>query len=217
MGRKVLSTMRIKNTVRTRLILFFTLGILTVLSGCSWLYQSESSSSETGTDLSEAELKMQSFEFINQDGETITNKDLEGTYWIADMVFTRCPTVCNLMTPNMLNLQGKAEKAGLDIQFVSFTVDPTFDDPEQLKKYGENYGADFSNWHFLTGYTDEEIQQLSQETFKSAVKNDPESNDIVHTTGFFLVDPNGNVIKMYDGLENDTDPIIEDVKQLIAS
>lgn len=201
--------------MRKQLRLYWTISILTFfLGGCAWLYQSGPSSAENGTDLSEANLKMKSFEYINQDGKTISNEDLEGTYWIADMIFSRCPTVCNLMTPNMLDLQGKTEKAGLDVQFVSFTVDPTFDDPEQLKKYGENYGADFSNWHFLTGYTDKEIQQLSREVFQSVVEKDPEEDDIIHTTGFFLIDPEGNVIRMYDGLENDTDPIVEDLKQL---
>ncbi|MDQ0300512.1 protein SCO1/2 [Salibacterium salarium] len=195
--------------------LFWMISILIcVLSGCSWLHQTGFSSAESGTDLTDADLQMQSFEFTNQDGETMSNEDFQDTYWIADMIFTSCPTVCNTMTPNMLNLQGQAEKAGLDLQFVSFTVAPSFDDPEQLKKYAEKYGADFSNWHFLTGYTDEDIRQLSQNTFQSVVEKIPEENNVIHATAFFLIDPEGNVIRKYDGLENDTERIVEDVKRL---
>lgn len=184
------------------------------LSGCGWLYQLGPAPKAEGTDLTEAEMYVQPFSFVNQDNETVTNEDLEGGYWLASMVFTRCPSVCNLMTPNMLNMQGKAEEEGLDIQFVSFTVDPSFDDPEQLKIYGENYGVDFSNWHFLTGYSDEEIKRFAEESFRSIVQKAPEQNDIIHATSFFLVDPQGQVIRSYDGLENDTDPFIEEMKQL---
>ncbi|MFB4162781.1 SCO family protein [Alteribacillus sp. JSM 102045] len=193
-------------------VVLFTL----FLSGCSWLYES-GKSAENGSDLSELNLNIMPFEFTNQDEETVTNEDLEGKYWIADMIFTRCPSVCGLMTPNMLNLQEELEQAGLDVQIVSFSVDPEFDNPDRLKNYGENYGVDFSNWHFLTNYSDEEIKELANESFQSTVEKDPEQDDIIHSTKFFLVDPEGNIIRSYDGLENDVDPIVEDLKSLTGS
>ena len=52
------------------------------------------------------------------------------------MVFTFCTTVCPVMTPNMLHLQKALEEEGVDIQFVTFTVDPERDTPEHLKNYG---------------------------------------------------------------------------------
>ncbi|MFZ4450460.1 SCO family protein [Salibacterium aidingense] len=187
-----------------------------LLSGCAWLYQAgQSQTPENGSDLSQADMELTSFEFTNQDGDTVTNEDLQGNYVLADMIFTSCPTVCNTMTPNMLNLQGEMEKAGIDdIRIVSFTVDPENDDPEALKQYGENYGVDFSNWDFLTGYSDEEIQTLAEKSFKSVVDKDTGDENIVHATTFFLIDPEGNVVRSYDGLENDTDPILEDLKRL---
>ncbi|QQK76664.1 SCO family protein [Salicibibacter cibarius] len=116
---------------------------------CGWLYGS--GAADDGTDLSESELYVNDFSFMKQDEETITNEELKGTYWVANMVFTRCPTVCNMMTPNMASLQVDLQEQGLEILIVSFTVDPDFDDPEQLQSYGENYNADFDSWHFLTG------------------------------------------------------------------
>ncbi|SDI25833.1 SCO family protein [Alteribacillus bidgolensis] len=197
--------------------LLLALGLLTLLlSGCAWLYDS-GKPAENGSDLSHLDLEVKPFSYTNQAEETVTNEDLEGKYWIADMIFTSCPTVCNLMTPNMLNLQGELEQEGVDVQFVSFSVDPEFDNPDRLKKYGENYGADFSSWHFLTGYSDEEIKKLANETFQTTVEKDPEQNDIIHSTKFFLIDPEGNVIRSYDGLENDADPIVEDLKRLSNS
>ncbi|MFB5661371.1 SCO family protein [Alteribacillus sp. HJP-4] len=188
---------------------------LMALSGCAWLYEAGGQpEAQNGTDMSEADLQISDFSFTNQDGKTVSNEDLEGDYWLANMVFTSCPTVCTLMTPNMLNIQGKLEKENAVIPFVSFTVDPEFDDPDQLKKYGEDYGADMENWHFLTGYSDEDIKELSAESFKSVVEKDPENNDITHATSFFLIDEDGSVVRRYDGLDNDIDPVVEDIKAL---
>ncbi|SFE72840.1 SCO family protein [Alteribacillus iranensis] len=198
-----------------QVLISITIGLV-LLSGCSWLYEIGSEpEAKNGNDLSAAEMEIIPFEAVNQHGDTVTDKDLEGDYWMANMIFTRCPTVCNLMTPNMLNLQGKLQEEGLDVRLVSFTVDPEFDGPEQLKKYGDDYGADYSSWDFLTGYTQEEIKEIGKESFKSVVEKDPENEDIIHATTFFLINPEGQVIRSYDGLENDPEPIVNDLKQLM--
>lgn len=184
--------------------------LMLMSSGCGWIYEAGSGD----TDLSDAELYVNDFSFINQDEETVTDEDLEGNYWVANMVFTRCPTVCNMMTPNMSSLQADLQNKGLEVPIVSFTVDPEFDDPEQLRSYGENYNADFEEWHFLTGYEQEDIEVIAQDSFASVVEEDPEANDIIHSTQHYLIDPNGQVIRQYNGMETDTEPIAEDIEAL---
>ncbi|SDI57013.1 SCO family protein [Natribacillus halophilus] len=187
-------------------LIFGTLMLMT--GGCSWLY----GTGTDDTDLSDSELYVNDFFFTNQDEETVTNEDLAGDYWVANMVFTRCPTVCNMMTPNMASLQVDLQEQGLEIPIVSFTVDPDFDDPEQLRSYGENYNADFDSWHFLTGYEQEDIEALAQQSFATVVEEDPEANDIIHSTQHYLIDPDGQIIRQYDGMETDTVPIAADIE-----
>ncbi|QQK80046.1 SCO family protein [Salicibibacter cibi] len=148
------------------------------------------------------------FSFTNQDEETVTNGDLAGDYWVANMVFTRCPTVCNLMTSNMASSQADLQNKGLEIPIVSFTVDQTFDDPEQLRSYGENYNADFKSWHFLQ----EDIEAFTQESFAAVIEEDPEANDTIHSTQHYLIDPNGKVFRQYNGMDTDTASIAEDIE-----
>ena len=64
------------------------------------------------------------------------------------------------MTSNMSQLQDLLVEEGIDIQLISFTVDPENDSPEVLKKYAESYEANLSNWSFLTGYEFETIKDL---------------------------------------------------------
>ena len=92
------------------------------------------------------------FAYTDQNGESFGLQDLKGKVWVADFIFTNCDDVCLPMTANMKKLQEEVEKEGIEnIQFVSFSVDPTVDTPEILTEYGKQFSADFNNWHFLTG------------------------------------------------------------------
>lgn len=158
---------------------------------------------------------MQEFESTDQDGDTFTSEDMEGEWWVADMVFTNCTTVCLTMTPNMSSLQDKvAEEDDVDAEFASFSVDPDYDTPEVLKEYAEEYDADESNWHFLTGYDFDTIKEISVKSFKQLLEEPPEGDDqVMHGTKFFLIDPDGEVVKFYDGMKaNSIDEILEDLK-----
>lgn len=158
--------------------------------------------------------EVRDFNFTNQDGETVSLADLEGDVWLAYFMFTSCRTVCPPMTANMAQLQQHIKDEGLDVQIVSFSVDPEVDTPEKLKEFGGNVGADFTNWHFLTGYSFEEIQQLSKESFKALVEPEPESDQVMHGTKFYLVNQSGLVVEQYSGLEVPSDEIIADIKAL---
>lgn len=157
------------------------------------------------------------FEFTTQENETLALDDLKGNYWITDMIFTNCTTVCLPMTANMKTLQENMSQEGIDnVELVSFSVDPDYDTPEVLKTYGESYDADFSNWTFLTGYDFETIKELSIKSFKSMLVEAPEGTDqVTHGVKFYLVNPEGKVIKFYDGVESASmDTIINDLKKV---
>ncbi|MHA6252040.1 SCO family protein [Oceanobacillus sp. CAU 1775] len=157
------------------------------------------------------------FEFTNQDNEPFALDDLKGDYWIANMIFTNCDTVCLPMTANMKNLQDQMAEEGFDnVQLVSFSVEPDYDTPEILKEYGESYGADFSNWNFLTGYDFQTIKEISIKTFKSLLAEAPEGTDqVTHGVSFFLVNPEGTVIKNYDGVRSASmETIMNDLRKL---
>src|SRR5690625_1179371 len=106
------------------------------------------------------------------------------------------------------------EEENLDAQLVSFSVDPEYDSPEVLRAYAEGYQADLSNWSFLTGYDFQTIKDFSVGSFKSVVEAPPEGDDqVMHGTSFFLVNPEGEVIKRYSGIESEEmENIIQDLK-----
>lgn len=156
------------------------------------------------------------FNYTNQDNQAVGLSDLEGKVWIADFIFTSCETVCPPMTYNMSQLQDKVKEEGIEnVEFVSFSVDPTVDSPEALKDFANNYEIDFSNWHFLTGYTQEEIESFAVDSFKSLVKKPKNDDQVIHQTSIYLVDQNGVVMKDYDGVSDvPYEEIIADIKKI---
>lgn len=154
-----------------------------------------------------------SFEATTQAKESFSMESMEGKVWIADFVFTSCNTVCPPMTRNMAQLQKKMEEEGVDVEFVSFSIDPTVDDPKKLKSFGKEQGVDFSNWTFVTGYNQQTIESFAKDSFHIIVDKPEGQDQVTHGTQFFLVDEKGTIKKYYDGVQDvPYEQIVEDAK-----
>ena len=79
--------------------------------------------------------KIPSYKFINQNGDTIDNSHYNNHIYIADFFFTKCPTICPVMTYNMKYIQ-KELSIYPNIKFLSHTVDPENDTPKVPRKAG---------------------------------------------------------------------------------
>jgi protein SCO1 len=157
--------------------------------------------------------KVQSFQFTDQDGKPFGSADLKGKVWIANFMFTHCKHVCPLTTPNIIKLEQMFKQQGLDVQFVSFTVDPQRDTPSVLTKYGQKYHDDFRVHHYLTGYDFSEIQNFASKNFNLHLMK-MGNNDIMHGRSFYLINREGQIQNEYDCVTPNFDQIIRDVKAL---
>ncbi|PIC99481.1 MULTISPECIES: SCO family protein [unclassified Sporosarcina] len=162
--------------------------------------------------------KVDSFEFTNQNNETVTDEDLKGSVWLAQFVFTKCTTVCPPMMSNMVTLQEELIDNKIeDYNIVSFSVDPDVDTPEELAKYLDLFSApDESKWQMLTGYDMKTIEKIAASSFKQLVKQIPNDDQVIHGVSFGLVNQNNEVVKLYGGNEDvQYDTIVKDMKALI--
>ena len=94
--------------------------------------------------------RVPSFQFINQDSLVITDKDYMGKVYVVEFFFTSCPSICPIMTENLVDLQEEfktSDKFGV----ASFTIAPTYDTPSVLKEYAEEHGITNLDWHLMTG------------------------------------------------------------------
>lgn len=159
--------------------------------------------------------KVEDFTYTEHTKKEFGLEDLKGDVWVANFIFTNCETVCPPMTANLSKLQDKLEKADVDAELVSFSVDPERDTPEELVAFSEKYDADLSNWHFLTGYEGDEIQDFAKSSFQTLALPDPNSDQFTHGTAIYLVNKEGTVVKKYEGVSNvPYEEIVNDVKAL---
>jgi cytochrome oxidase Cu insertion factor (SCO1/SenC/PrrC family) len=146
------------------------------------------------------------FSLVNQSGQIVTRKDLEGKVWVAGFIFTRCAGPCTRITGSMARLQ-KELPAREGIALVSFTVDPQYDKPRVLKDYAERFGADPRHWMFLTG-DKKTVYGLIRGSFKLGVEETTSSqrkpgSEVTHSTRLALVDRRGHIRGYFDGTEED--------------
>lgn len=109
------------------------------------------------------------FEFAECRGGTVTRDSLRGKRWLANFIFTRCAGPCPMMTRDISVLHERISDKNPDFQFVTFTVDPSFDTPDVLKKYAETFKADHERWKFVTG-EEQQLYDLIRGGFMQYVK-----------------------------------------------
>lgn len=157
------------------------------------------------------------FSLTNQNGETITQKDYEGRIYIADFFFTTCPTICPIMTDNMVDIQ-RAIANYPDVKLLSHSVTPRIDSVAQLKKYALEKGVLDEKWNLVTG-DKKQIYELARKSYL-AVKEDGDGGpfDMIHTENFVLVDKQRRIRGFYDGTKDEEiEKLLEDLDILRAS
>ena len=153
--------------------------------------------------------KISNFNLVNQNGNNISQEFYHNKIYVADFFFTTCPSICPIMTNNMLKVQEKI-KNDPNVLIVSFSVDPKTDSVAQLKKYAKEKGVDDLKWNLLTG-DKKQIYDLARKSFFVAeIDKDSDSNDIIHTENFVLVDPDKRIRGFYDGTN------LDEIKNLIS-
>ncbi len=155
------------------------------------------------------------FALTDQNGQTISLAQLKGKIWLADMIFTKCETICPTMSTNFATLQSAL---GPEIRLVSFSVDPEYDKGEVLREYAERFNADTTRWTFVTGDRPT-IFSLAQEGFLLGVDSVGLTPDalVTHSEKFVLIDREGRMRGYYDGTDSTSSVKIKaDIERLKA-
>ncbi|MFX1252579.1 MAG: SCO family protein [Promethearchaeota archaeon] len=166
------------------------------------------------------------FTLINQDGENVSLSQFEGKVVMLGFMYTFCPDpeFCILMNADFKTLQDNlGTRMGSEVILLLITLDPERDTPEVLKTFGENYGADFSGWQFLTG-DNETVHQVMEDYKVIAFKEPMDMNmtmnmddnyRVVHNWVSVLIDQNGMIRQEYGKLDWDVAKVETDILFLL--
>ncbi|MET7030129.1 SCO family protein [Sediminicola luteus] len=154
------------------------------------------------------------FSLINQYGDTITQHDYQNKIYVTDFIFTRCPSICPIMTNHIQRLQ-KVFNNDEEVAFLSISVTPKMDSVPILKEYADRNNAIRNKWNITTG-DKKHIYNLARKSYFAAVdEGDGGLQDFIHTPNFILVDTKKQIRGVYDGTKtSEVDRLIKDINIL---
>ncbi|MDB4961570.1 MAG: electron transport protein SCO1/SenC [Myxococcales bacterium] len=131
-----------------------------------------------------------------------TEDGLRGHPTIVNFVFTRCDTICPIVSAKMEKVQHRlSDRRAESIKLVSISVDPAYDTPARLATYAERFHARPDKWRFLTGPVDK-VRALVEGPFMNSMITEgltPSGAPAISHSGYFvLVDANLMIRGVYD-------------------
>lgn len=156
------------------------------------------------------------FKLTNQYTQSVSFPSDSNKLTVVCFFYTRCSLVCSDINNKMAEVVRIYRKNRL-LQFLSITVDPYFDTPEELKKYSEQYQDQPNKWNFLTG-DEAMIYKLAKEDFLVDVLRDTtQNNNIIHSPMLILLDPQKRIRGYYNSTDKEqVDRLIDEIRVLIA-
>jgi len=155
--------------------------------------------------------KIADFTLFNQNENRITPATFEDKIYVADFFFTRCGTICPIMTTNMAAIQ-KEFLNDTEVLLLSHSVTPVMDSVVVLKEYALNKGVVDNKWHLVTGEK-KQIYELARKSYFAVLdEGDGGVQDFIHTEQFILVDKKKRIRGYYDGTDpQDIQRVIDDI------
>ena len=134
--------------------------------------------------------KVPEFNFVNQNGELVSNNDYIGKVYIVEFFFTTCTTICPVMNTNLIHIQNSFTKFS-NFGIASFSINPEYDTVDILNQYANENGIINSNWNLMTGERSE-IYKLANDGFNLYTAASSDFIDGFEHSGYFaLIDKQG--------------------------
>ena len=158
------------------------------------------------------------FQLINEQGDPLTEADLQGRFTLITFIFTRCPVpeFCPLLATKFLQVQAALkEEAKLadQVRLLGVTLDPVFDTPEILQSYSKRVGADPMVWGFATG----EPEAIGTIARSFDVISSGTGVSLNHTLTTALISPDGRVAKLWPGNRWQAEEVMEAISSACCS
>ena len=139
------------------------------------------------------------FTLTNQDNKRLTSEDLRGKFVLYTISYTNCPAPCYNIDETMQEVQsrlGEVQLDGIDVAFITISIDPDRDTPEILNTYAQSIGADTSIWQFATTENKPLLKTIIGGGFETYYE-DKGNGEFAFDPAFILVDGWGIVRAEY--------------------
>jgi protein SCO1/2 len=136
------------------------------------------------------------FALTDQDGRTVTERDLLGAPYLVFFGFTHCPDVCPTTLAQASEVLRATGERGKRLRAVFLTVDPERDTPEVLKSYLASFDER------IVGLTGEPgAVEAAEKAFRAYARKVPLKDGdytMEHTALVYLMDRNGRFVGSFN-------------------
>ncbi|TDT44110.1 protein SCO1/2 [Halospina denitrificans] len=134
------------------------------------------------------------FSLINEQGEEVDNRFLQGQWTIAFVGFTSCPDICPTTMATLSRTAERLPDRVTEPRFLMISADPETDTPDVLNRYVTFFGDDFRG---LTG--DRETLKALAKDLNATFSRTPGSDNagqVQHSSHIALISPGGDFVGM---------------------
>lgn len=139
------------------------------------------------------------FDLTDQNNERLTSEDLRGKFVLYTFTYTNCAAPCYNINETMQEVQSRLNEVqldGIEVAFVTISVDPERDTPEVLKSYADTISADNDKWKFATTTNKALLKTIIGSGFETYYE-DKGNGDFAFDPAYVLVDGWGIVRAEY--------------------
>jgi protein SCO1/2 len=142
---------------------------------------------------------------VDQLGRAFRLSSLRGTPYALTFAYTRCadPSMCPLVSAKLQRIQRRT--IGERIALVEISLDPAYDRPAVLARYGAMFGANPARWHLATG---DPRTVLDFAARFGILERSAGPVTIVHTERLAIVRADGTIAGFEDGANWQPDRVI---------
>lgn len=142
-----------------------------------------------------------------EDGSTVIVGEGQDRRTLLTFIYTRCPdpTFCPALVARLLALQAQI---GPDVRLLTVTLDPLFDTPEVLARYGRSVSAEPDIWRL--GHLDPvALNRLAMQAGLAVTERD---GRIAHLLRLLVLDTDGRLVERYDDNRWPLDRVVRQLK-----
>ncbi len=151
------------------------------------------------------------FELFDSSGTARSIEDFRGRTVFLMFGYLRCADICHSQVANLVTLANQLQQS--DAMFLYLAMDRR-DDPAALRQYFDQRGQDFISLHAQDTATMQSVANAYLAGYRLAGNPEGEEYDIEHPARIYLIDPAGQIRRVYNGNNPNLQLIVADFYQL---
>ena len=156
------------------------------------------------------------------DGSDYTFSSDSGKIRVVSFIYTDCQMGCAVITSQMAEVRTALNRSSFlglranldDVKFITIDFDYVNDSMSELQLYANRFSSDLSTWQFVMG--DKAQTDATAIDWNFSFNYSAKMQMYIHPFILYIVDGEGNVRRIFLGLDWETEVVVETINFLAS-